>query len=286
MQRDRRYRCRLAPYNHHQLPPCEDRSSAAVEENSRYLECENMNMHSVSEVRSIPSCISFIVLQEWPVYWDCILTAWEKHVMKMYMKVCICCATLDLDFHQTIRGYERWIIHCHCNSPGSLQCRAGGAVLANWFKMAIYGSLINVRFPWYRQVVNRGLPREVLYVGSMFVRGRHLIYVKVRLDGHAVALLERMSFGWSVFSYGIMNNLIVMVCDSCRNLSEIQMRCCARRTRRLMIHAVRLLDNLTSYQPHRSRTERFRQRHLRGLVEHHRTFTLSEFDRGDNPWRA
>ncbi|ABK35060.1 E4 ORF6/7 [human adenovirus 52] len=46
MQRDRRYRCRLAPYNRHQLPPCEDRGSAVVEENSRYLECENMNMHN------------------------------------------------------------------------------------------------------------------------------------------------------------------------------------------------------------------------------------------------
>ncbi|ALE30450.1 34K [Simian adenovirus 19] len=285
MQRDRRYRCRLGPYNRHQLPPCNDTPCATIE-NPPYLECENLNMHNVSEVRGVPSCVSFTVLQEWPVYWDSVLTAWEKHVMKTYMQICICCATIDVEYNQIIRGYERWVLHCHCNSPGSLQCKAGGVVLSNWFRMAIYGSLVNVRFPWYRQVVNYHLPKEVLYVGSVFIRGRHLIYVRVFLDGHAVAVLENSSFGWSAFSYGILNNLIIMVCTHCKDLSEIQMRCCAKRTRRFIIRAVRLLDRLTSYQPRRSRLETARQSLLRGLMERHRPFTLAEYGRGENPWRA
>ncbi|ALE30449.1 ORF6/7 [Simian adenovirus 19] len=48
MQRDRRYRCRLGPYNRHQLPPCNDTPCATIE-NPPYLECENLNMHNVSE---------------------------------------------------------------------------------------------------------------------------------------------------------------------------------------------------------------------------------------------
>ncbi|AGK27154.1 E4 ORF 6/7 [Baboon adenovirus 3] len=48
MQRDRRYRCRLGPYNRHQLPPCDETPCATIE-NPPYLECENLNMHNVSE---------------------------------------------------------------------------------------------------------------------------------------------------------------------------------------------------------------------------------------------
>lgn len=243
-------------------------------------------MHDVSEVRGISSCISFTVLQEWPVYWDLILSDWEKFVMKQYMKVCLCCATLDLEFNQVLRGSERWILHCHCNSPGSLQCKAGGVVLANWFRMLVYGSLINCRAFWYRQIVNHNLPREVMYVGSVFIRRRHLIYIRIHLDGHAIAILEKMSFGWSVFSYGTLNNIIIMCCNSCSDLSEIQMRCCAKRTRSLLIRAVRLLHNTTSYQPHRSIFEGCRQRLLKGLMEYHRPFTLAQFSRGENAWQA
>lgn len=259
---------------------------ATIEDTPPYLECENLNMHNVSEVRGITSCISFVVLQEWPVFWDMVLTAWEKHVMRTFMRVCICCAIIDVDPKQVLRGSERWTLHCHCDSPGSLQCKAGGVVLANWFKMLVYGSLINMRIPWYRAVVNRDLPKEVTYVGSVFLRGRHLIYLRVLFDGHAGALLRRMCFGWSAFSYGILNNLLILGCDFCKDLSEIQMRCCAKRTRRLLIKAVRLLDRTTSYTPRRSLLETPRQRLLRGLMELHRPFTLLEYDRGENPWRA
>lgn len=257
-----------------------------MERTAGLLECEHMNMHYVSEVRSIPACISFTVLQEWPMWWDMILTDWEKHVVKMYMRVCVCCATIDVEFKQALRGFERWFIHCHCKKPGSLQCKAGGVVLANWFKMLIYGSLFNLRFPWYRQIVNFSMPKEVLFVGSVFVRGRHFVYIRLLYDGHAAAVLERVSFGWSCFSYGILNNLVILACTYCKNLDELSVRCCARRTRRLMVKAVKVLSNLTVRPLLRSSVEVRRQGLLRDLTEHCRPFSLAEYDKGENPWRA
>lgn len=215
-----------------------------------------------------------------------ILTGWEKHVMKTYMRVCGCCATIDVDAHQILRGFERWMIHCHCKSPGSLQCKAGGVVLASWFKMLIYGALVNVRFPWYREVVNRNMPKEVMFVGSVYARGRHFIYIRLLYDGHAAAVLQNVSFGWSFFSYGILNNLVVLGCTYCRNLDELSMRCCARRTRRLMARAVKVLGERSIHPLRSSVVERRRQSLLRDLMEHYRSFTLAEYDRGENPWRA
>ncbi|ALE30486.1 34K [Simian adenovirus 17] len=288
MQRDRRCRHRLSPYHrHHLTPPTEDLPVAALEGSPGVLECEHLNMHYVSEVRTIPACVPFTVLQEWPVPWDMVLTPWERFVMKHYMRVCVCCATIDVEPRQVIRGYERWVIHCHCKQPGSLQCKAGGVVLTNWFKMLVFGALVNVRFPWYPQVVNYELPKEVMYMGSVCVRGRHLIYLRILYDGHAAAVLEFMSFGWSVFSFGILNNMVVMGCTYCKDLTEIQVRCCARRTRRLLIKAVRFLNSSPRRGAfRRSLGEPRRQQLLRGLMEHHRPFTLSQYDRGENPWRA
>ncbi len=51
--------------------------------------------------------------------------------------------------------------------------------------MMIYGSLYNLRFPWYREIVNCGMPKEVLFMGSVFVRGRHIMYIRLLYDGHA-----------------------------------------------------------------------------------------------------
>lgn len=243
-------------------------------------------MHYVSEVRTIPACISFTVLQEWPIWWNMVLTEWENFVMETYMRICVCCATIDVESRQVLRGFERWWLHCHCNNPGSLQCKAGGVVLTNWFKMLIYGSLVNLRFPWYREVVNFGMPKEVLFVGSVFVRGRHLIYIRILYDGHAAAVLEAMSFGWGFFSYGILNNLVVMGCTYCKNLDELSVHCCARRTRRLMARAVGVLSRDIIRAVRRSAAEGRRQRLLRGLMEHHRPFTLAEYDSGENPWKA
>lgn len=287
MQRDRWFRYKLSSYQTHRLPPpSEDLPIATMERTPGLLECEHLNMHYVSEVRSIPSCAPFVVLQEWPMWWDMILSKWEKHVCRIYMRVCVCCATINVDFNQIVRGFERWTIHCHCNKPGSLQCKAGGVVLANWFKMMIYGSLYNLRFPWYREIVNCGMPKEVLFMGSVFVRGRHIIYIRLLYDGHAAIVLERMSFGWSFFSYGIMNNMVVLGCTYCKNLDELSVRCCARRTRRLLAKAVKVLGGFTVRSLLRSLVEPRRQGLLRGLMERYCPFTLADYNRGENPWRA
>lgn len=288
MQRNRRYPYRLAPYGKYPLPPCEKESKASLfgPENSSVFECNSLTLHNVSEVRGIPSSVCFTVLQELPVPWDMILTSYEMFILKKYMSVCICCATIDVERTQLLHGYERWFIHCHCNRPGSLQCKAAGSLLAWWFKMVVYGSLINKRYFWYREVVNRFMPKEVLYMGSIFVRGRHLIYIKIMYDGHVGLVLERMSFGWSAFSYGFLNNMLVLCCSYCKDLSEIRMRCCARRTRLLMIKAVQIITKGTSRSLKHSRVEIQRQRLLKGIVMHHRPVLFEEYGQRENPWAA
>ncbi|AFD21896.1 E4 orf6 [Simian adenovirus A1139] len=287
MQRERRFRYRLGPYARHRLPPCEQPCSAAVMDDSQLsMDCDNFRMHNVAEVRGLPCCAGFIVLQEWPVLWDMVLTRWELYVLRTYLRVCVCCATLDVESRQLVHGHERWILHCHCRRPGSLQCKAGAVVLTRWFKMLVYGALINQRCLWYREVVNFNLPKEVCYVGSTYVRGRHLIYVRIRYDGHVGVVLANMSFGWSVLSYGILNNLVILGCTYCKDLSEIQMRCCARRTRALMLRAVRLIGEHTRSPLYRSRLEPRRQQLLRNLMLRAQPFTLSAYDGCENPWRS
>lgn len=250
------------------------------------MECDTLHLHNVGEVRALPCCAGFIMLQEWPVLWDMVLTRWEMYVMRTYMNVCVCCATMDVESRQLVHGYERWILHCHCSRPGSLQCRAGAVVLARWFKMLVYGAMINQRCLWYREVVNYNLPKEVCYVGSVFVRGRHLIYLKIMYDGHIQLVLGHMSFGWSALSYGILNNLLVLGCSYCKDLSEIQMRCCARRTRSLMLRAVRIIGSKARGTLCRSSLEPRRQRLLQDLMFRFQPFTLRAYNGLENPWRT
>ncbi|UNB10548.1 E4 ORF5 [Human adenovirus 61] len=286
MQRDRRYGCRLAPYSKYHLPPCEQQSKATLSENSAWPECNSLTLHNVSEVRGIPSCVGFTVLQEWPIPWDMILTNYEMFILKKYMSVCLCCATIDVEITQLLHGYERWLIHCHCQRPGSLQCMSAGMLLGRWFKMAVYGTLINKRCFWYREVVNRFMPKEIMYVGSTFVRGRHLIYVKIMYDGHAWLALEKISFGWSTFNYGILNNMLVLCCDYCKDLSEIRMRCCARRTRLLMLKVVKVIAENTVRPLKHSWCEGHRQRLLKGLIMHHQAILFGDYNHRENPWAA
>ena len=112
------------------------------------------------------------------------------------------------------------------------------------------------------------------------------MYIRLLYDGHAAIVLERMSFGWSFFSYGIMNNMVVLGCTYCKNLDELSVRCCARRTRRLLAKAVKVLGSFTVRSLLKSLVEPRRQGLLRGLMERYCPFTLADYNRGENPWRA
>ena len=269
------------PYRRARLPRCEEETRASLTEQHPLLpDCDHADYHNVSSVRGLPCAAGFTLLQEFPVPWDMILTPEEIKILKRCMSVCLCPATLDLVRAQMVSGYERWILHCHCSSPGSLQCRAGGTLLAVWFRRVIYGCMFNQRFPWYRQIVNRNMPKEIMYMGSVFMRGRHLIYCRIWYDGHVGSIIPNMSFGWSALNYGLLNNMVIMCCTYCENMSEIRMRCCARRTRRLMLKAVGIIvretcdpDPICS-----SRTEPRRQRLLRALMERHRPILFSEYE--------
>ncbi|AAW33278.1 E4 control protein 34 kDa [Human mastadenovirus B] len=270
------------PYTRAQLPRCEENETRAsmTEDHPLLPDCDTMTMHSVSCVRGLPCSASFTVLQEFPIPWDMFLNPEELKIMKRCMHLCLCCATIDIFQSQVIHGRENWVLHCHCNQQGSLQCMAGGAVLAVWFRKVILGCMINQRCPWYRQIVNMHMPKEIMYVGSVFLRERHLIYIKLWYDGHAGAIISDMSFGWSAFNYGLLNNIVIMCCTYCSNLSEIRMRCCAHRTRKLMLRAIKIMlqDTADPDPINSSRTERRRQRLLVGLMRHNRPIPFSDYD--------
>ncbi|BBE38385.1 35kDa protein [Human adenovirus 4a] len=283
-----RSRTRLALSCHHPyqppatLPRCEETESRAslVEDHPVLPDCDTLSMHNVSSVRGLPCSAGFTALQEFPVPWDMVLTPKELRVLKTCMSVCLCCANIDLFSSQLIHGRERWVIHCHCQDPGSLRCMAGGAVLAIWFRRIIQGCMFNQRVMWYREVVNLHMPKEIMYMGSVFWRGRHLIYIRIWYDGHVGSIVPQMSFGWSTLNYGLLNNVVVLCCTYCFDLSEIRIRCCARRTRRLMLRAIGIMrresqdpDPLSS-----SLTERRRQRLLRGLMRHNRPIPFADYD--------
>nr|AGV40532.1 E4Orf6 34 kDa protein [Gorilla beringei graueri adenovirus 8] len=270
---------RHCPYTRDRLPPFETETRASVmEDHPVFPDCDTLTMHNVSYVRGLPCCVGFTLIQEWVIPWDMVLTREELLIMKKCMKVCLCCANLDIMTSSMVHGYERWSLHCHCDSPGSLQCLAGGQVLASWFRMVLEGSLINQRCLWYREVVNQHMPKEVMYMSSVFMRGRHLIYLRIWYDGHVGAVLPAMSFGYSALHCGILNNILVLCCTYCADLSEIRMRCCARRTRMLMLRAVRIIAEETTTPLHSCRTERRRQELLRALLLHHRPILMGDYD--------
>lgn len=235
-------------------------------------------MHDVSAVRGNVGCSGFAVFMEWPVPWHMVLTSYEWHLMKTYMKVCISCATIDLRRSSVIHGNEVWTLHCHCSKPDSMQCKAGGILLATWFHRVVYGAALNMRCLWYREVVNYRMPKEVMFVGSVYIRGRHLIYINVRYDVHAQLVKEMVSWGWCQHAYGIMNNMLVLCCTYCADLSERRMRCCAKRTRRLMCLAVKAISARSRRELRSSTSEHHRQSILRSLLLRGRSVPYEVYD--------
>ncbi|AGT75958.1 E4 control protein 34 kDa [Human mastadenovirus C] len=270
---------RRTPYSRDRLPPFETETRATILEDHPLLpECNTLTMHNVSFVRGLPCSVGFTLIQEWVVPWDMVLTREELIILRKCMHVCLCCANIDIMTSVMIHGYESWALHCHCSSPGSLQCIAGGQVLASWFRMVVDGAMFNQRFIWYREVVNYNMPKEVMFMSSVFMRGRHLIYLRLWYDGHVGSVVPAMSFGYSALHCGILNNIVVLCCSYCADLSEIRVRCCARRTRRLMLRAVRIIAEETTAMLYSCRTERRRQQFIRALLQHHRPILMHDYD--------
>ncbi|AEK98471.1 E4 34K [Titi monkey adenovirus ECC-2011] len=275
----------LAPFHQHQLPLPDPDPPAQGECFAR--RCDTNTLHDVITVRSVPSSVMFTVYLEWPAPFHFFLSPYEQHLMRQYMHVCACPATLVIVHCRMIRGSEVWMLHCHCSRPGSLQCRAGAVLLRRWFYLLVVGSLVNLRIPWYRPWVNDHMPKEMMYVGSVYVRGLHLIYINVRYDEHAEHLIRTVNFGLSAFHYGVMNNMLVLVCSYCRTGEEIRFRCCARRTRRLLARSVRELDSISRHPLRASRTERQRQRMFDSVMWRSRALSYDVYDRCRNvrPYR-
>ena len=101
-----------------------------------------------------------------------------------------------------------------------------------------------------------------MYMGSVFVRGIHLIYIRVLLDGD-MKKIRMQNLGEAVYVDGLYGNFLILICRSC-NLSEIQAKVCARRTRRIIKRAAACCSGPKTP----SRKELIRERELLRLMKY------------------
>lgn len=203
---------------------------------------------------------------EMPVPWKQILTYDEITFLKHHL-----CDSIELEMCSVFNKHlqpdfssltSRWSLHCHCHDSTSLQCLAGRKLIASLFEELLTGTVFNQMFWFYRQYVNRGMPEGILYMGSTYFRKLHLIYIRVILDAD-MKKVRKLNFGSCVYIDGYYGNFLVVFCRSC-NLTEIQARVCARRTRKMIKKAI----HCCSGPKHSSKREILRQRELERLMKY------------------
>lgn len=212
---------------------------------------------------SVKSAACFAVLYYFHIPWTLILNKLGRKIFGLVEVGCYMADNVLLRplTHEDITGSEQWVVHCHCERPGSLQCIAAGRVMCDLFEEYVFGTIYNDMFPSYRQYVNRGLPKFLHYVGSVYFRGKHFIYVAFQTRFQMQDCLKSISFGPHTCLSHSRHNMLIMCCMSCRRLTEIMACCCMRRTRLLLLKCVRHLLKLGNFNA-RNHEEKHRQRML------------------------
>ncbi|AP_000020.1 E4 ORFD [Ovine mastadenovirus A] len=201
----------------------------------------SLSNHCIGYVKSPKSATCFAMCLELPILWEFILCHHETIFLKNYLCNCVeieMCSVYDkflLPDYSSLAA--RWGLHCHCTDRQTLQCFAARRVIKALVKEVLKGTMYNQMFWDYRQFVNRGLPDTLLFVGSYYVRRVHFIVIKVILDKD-VEKIRKLQFGEAAYINGLYSNFIVLICRSC-NLTEIQAKICARRTRKFLLKALK-----------------------------------------------
>ena len=236
------------------------------------FECStDTDNHCIAYLKSPKTAICFAMCLEIPIPWECILYHHEKVFLQPLL-----CSSVELEMCSVFNKFlqpdftsltSRWCVHCHCSDQHSLQCLAGRRVVVGLVEAVLKGTMYNQMFWNYRAYVNRNMPETLMYVGSVFIRRIHFVFIRVILDKD-MNKIRTQNFGESFYINGLYSNFLILVCRSC-NLSECQAQICARRTRRYMKRA--LLCCSGPKVP--SKKEPFRQRELLRFLKYGEHFT-------------
>lgn len=233
--------------------------------------------HKVGFIYVPKSAAWFLPYYELPIIWHEILNPLEVRVLQFRHFLDVACTVFNKDSCYLFGG-EKIYVECRCTDPKSLHCQALARCVIMLIEKFFAGTLYNKMFPFYRSSVNRSLPNLILYQGSALLRQKHYIYLRVKRDNHFFYLKQKMSFGHSYFVEAPLGNFIVLICHYCQGGTELHTRICAKRTRRFLLRAVKLLCKWEgkSFKP--SRREPIRQKILQDFYTHHRSFCFVEFD--------
>nr|WGN96476.1 E4 34k protein [Lemur mastadenovirus]WGN96544.1 E4 34k protein [Lemur mastadenovirus] len=245
--------------------------------------CDTMpDVHTATRVRSNPEAACFVAHRELPVPWAYILTPMELHEFRLFHSHCTSALQIDY-FCPFLTGREGFWTHCHCHTfqgrVRSLQCRAAAARARYFLKGFMEGAGYNAMFPFYRNMVNRGVPCHVRYVGSVFFRQFHYIYIHFLNLADLNYCVQQVSYGDCMVSASLMAYYLVLRCRSCVHLSDIAAKCCARHTRRLMRKTILAIEKRRQKKLSKCRSEKRRQRLLNKLIFSKQAIHMHDFNR-------
>lgn len=203
--------------------------------------CSEGSAHVVATVRSVPGLINFILNLEMPVPINRLFNHHEKWILQ-FISYCSCPLMLLNPQRKFVGGHERWAIHCHCKDPYSLQCLCAAVVMQKAISLYVYGAGFNSKFLFYREICNYNCSNMFGYVGSVYFRKFHYIYLKIKDDEMYVHLRKKMLFGNHVCTSTIFGNYIILICKNCKSLSPAAVQACARKVRKKIVHCYKTLD--------------------------------------------
>lgn len=197
--------------------------------------------HLVGAVSTTPSAACFTAYLDLPVPWDLVASGSTLQCLRRLGWVCPGALELTSVSGEYLYGRESLSIHCHCDSPDSLQCRARGVVVQTLATSVIQGCFFNRRFIWYAEEVCVDLPKAISCRGSYMVAGLHFVVFCCR-QGDDFWLLKQQLSGPSVkFLCTATNYYFIRLCTGCMSLHERDVRQCAVQSRELLQEAFRLL---------------------------------------------
>lgn len=237
--------------------------------------CDLSTAHRTCFVKGSRDSILFADNGEIVIPWDILFDDYAQHLLCVFEIGCISPAML---YRKTnfLAGVEMWSVHCHCNKPGSLECMAQAAVLRMILRKFIKCANYDRTFLQYRSVVNYNLPSAVFYHASCFYDGTHLIFIRVKKINHCRYLVRKVNLGQ--FAVVTCNtNCIILVCKSCKNCQEIMVKCCMRRTRKILKNCVKVLEDRLGKHLTPSKKEKSRQRKIRQFFRYNIPIQWKDF---------
>lgn len=196
--------------------------------------------HKISSVRGHNAAVQFTGFHRCPIAWNFILSDYEKHIVSMFCNMCEDVWTCIWTGDGYINGMEYWAIHCHCENPFSLQCFAQGRLVKNWLTKILCGMAYDMQFWFYRPIANYYAVSEIRFMGSIFYEGVHLIYLSFLSFTNYMLVRPYLSFGEHEAFYDPC--FVVLKCMSCKSLTDITAKCCAKRVRTLIKRIVFVLE--------------------------------------------